>query len=259
MTELEKIAYAKFFIDSLANGVNPIDNSAILDNDIINNVRLSRCFFYVSDILRQIIDNGGIYPAPQKKEAKVRKQPYTLSLEQVEGFEYSNTPITATELFSRIIAIGPTEGVKKFPKRNLYKWLFSLNMVEEVVIDNNKVKRPTPIGEEIGLVFEECDGLYGKYHTILYTEAAQHFVMDNIEAILKFDNKVYKAKMNLDNQFKVWSVEENSKLVEMYEQGYTVGEIALALKRGKLGIKVRLRKNGINVDEIPANYENDGV
>ena len=31
MTELEKIAYAKSFIDKLANGVNPIDDSAIPD------------------------------------------------------------------------------------------------------------------------------------------------------------------------------------------------------------------------------------
>ena len=74
MTELEKIAYAKSFIDKLANGVNPIDDSTIPDSDIVNNVRLSRCFFYVSDILRQVIENGGIAPAPIVKEKKPKKQ-----------------------------------------------------------------------------------------------------------------------------------------------------------------------------------------
>ena len=98
MTELEKIAYAKSFIDKLANGVNPIDDSTIPDSDIVNNVRLSRCFFYVSDILRQVIENGGITPAPIVKEKKPRKQPYALSPEQAEQFEYSDTPITATEI-----------------------------------------------------------------------------------------------------------------------------------------------------------------
>ena len=63
MTELEKIEYAKSFIDKLANGINPLDDSPIPDNDIANNVRLSRCFFYVSDILRQVIENGGVQPA----------------------------------------------------------------------------------------------------------------------------------------------------------------------------------------------------
>jgi hypothetical protein len=94
-------------------------------------------------------------------------------------------------------------------------------------------------------------GVYGKYYVMLYTKEAQQFVIDNIEAMLNFDNKVYKAKMNLDNQFKAWGKEENSKLVEMYNAGYSVSEMALALKRGERGIKVRLRKNGINVDEIP--------
>ena len=42
MTELEKIEYAKSFIDKLANGINPLDDSPIPDNDIANNVRLCR-------------------------------------------------------------------------------------------------------------------------------------------------------------------------------------------------------------------------
>ena len=55
MTELEKIERAKLYMDKLANGINPIDDTMAPDEDIINNVRLSRCFFYVSDILRQEI------------------------------------------------------------------------------------------------------------------------------------------------------------------------------------------------------------
>ena len=62
MTELETLERAKMYMEKLANGINPIDNSVIPDEDIVNNVRLSRCFFYVSDILRQVIENGGGTP-----------------------------------------------------------------------------------------------------------------------------------------------------------------------------------------------------
>jgi hypothetical protein len=72
MTELEKIEYAKSFIDKLAEGINPIDNTPIPDGDIANNLRLSRCFFYVSDILRRVIENGGVESAKSSK--KVRKE-----------------------------------------------------------------------------------------------------------------------------------------------------------------------------------------
>ena len=60
MTELEKIAYAQTFIEKLANGINPLDDTPIPEGDIANNVRLSRCFFFVSDVLKKVCDNGGI-------------------------------------------------------------------------------------------------------------------------------------------------------------------------------------------------------
>lgn len=63
MTELEKIEYAKTFIDKLANGFNPLDGQPVAETDIVNNIRLSRCFFFVSDILRRVIEAGGVGPA----------------------------------------------------------------------------------------------------------------------------------------------------------------------------------------------------
>ena len=196
MTELEKIAYAKSFIDKLANGVNPIDDTVIPDGDVVNNVRLSRCFFYVSDILRQVIANGGVDSAPQVKivEKKSKKQPYYLLPEQAKLFEYSNVPITATEIFNRIMVIGPQEGVKKLPKKNLTKWLISLGFLEEVMVNEARVKRPTESGKEIGILQEERRGQYGNYFVVLYNRDAQQFIIDNIEAMLAFDEEKYKAK-----------------------------------------------------------------
>ena len=111
MTELEKIAYAKSFIDKLANGINPLDDTPIPDGDIANNVRLSRCFFYVSEVLRQVIDNGGVESTVPKKEKK-KKQSYSLTTEQIAQFEYSNTPITSSEILKRIFAVGPQRALR---------------------------------------------------------------------------------------------------------------------------------------------------
>ena len=77
MTELETLERAKMYMEKLANGINPIDGSMIPDEDVVNNVRLSRCFFYVADVLRQVIDNGGV--TPQKKP---KKEAFALTAEQ---------------------------------------------------------------------------------------------------------------------------------------------------------------------------------
>lgn len=68
MTELEKIAYAKTYIEKLANGINPLTDQPVPDSDSINNVRISRCLFYVSDILRHNAVKG-CYRARQQMTA----------------------------------------------------------------------------------------------------------------------------------------------------------------------------------------------
>ena len=69
MTEVEKIAYTRMYIEKLANGINPLTDQAVPDTDLINNVRISRCLFYVSDLLRQLEDQGGIPIKKTKKKA----------------------------------------------------------------------------------------------------------------------------------------------------------------------------------------------
>lgn len=79
MTETEKLQRAKMYIDKLANGINPIDDADVPENDTINDIRLSRCLFYVSDILRQAIENGGTV----KKKSK-KKEMFNISFEDIQ-------------------------------------------------------------------------------------------------------------------------------------------------------------------------------
>ena len=54
MTELEIMQRAKMYLDKLANGINPVTDQPASDSDCINQVRISRCLFYVSDVLRRV-------------------------------------------------------------------------------------------------------------------------------------------------------------------------------------------------------------
>ena len=58
-TELDTMKHAKEYIDKLANGIDPFTDKPVPDDDIVNNVKLSRCFFYISGILEKVIENGG--------------------------------------------------------------------------------------------------------------------------------------------------------------------------------------------------------
>ena len=47
----KKLSVATDWISKLANGINPIDGSVLPDSDVVNNVHISRCLFFVSNLL----------------------------------------------------------------------------------------------------------------------------------------------------------------------------------------------------------------
>ena len=186
MTELEKIAYAKSFIDKLANGINPLDDTPIPEGDIANNVRLSRCFFYVSGLLQKEIDRE------RKKELNAKKAdrlPFSIAPEQLQRFEYSATPITASAMAKKINWLVREDieekRMEKFSYRKINYWLRDIGMIEWREWGNGKSKRfPTAEGESIGLILQIWEN-YGRKSPVIYlSEEAQHFIIDNIEAVM---------------------------------------------------------------------------
>ena len=74
MTEKEIIKHAKDYIDSLANGTNPLTGEPVNESDVVNNVRISRCLFYVSEILEKVL-NGERNILPRVKKSKFYSGP----------------------------------------------------------------------------------------------------------------------------------------------------------------------------------------
>ena len=178
MTELEKIEYAKSFIDKLANGINPLDDTVIKEDDVVNNVRLSRCFFYVSDVLRQVIENGGIN---KKKNGWLK---FELSADQILNFAYSELPIPISEIAKRLNSLITEENMRKISHRDLTNWLLSIGMLfEHSSLDGKTSKRPTEQGSNIGISTEVRTGQIGEYTVVVYNKEAQTFIVDNLEAI----------------------------------------------------------------------------
>lgn len=183
MTELEKIAYAKSFMDKLANGINPLDNSRIPEGDIANNIRLSRCFFYVSDILRQVIENGGI--------GKVEKTvPFSITNDQLAHFACSPFPISGSEISRKLSDIIKNPLMKPFSVKILNQWLMQGGYLYEATDPFGKNRKlPTEQGIRLGICTEQKMGREGEYTAILFDSRAQRFIVDHIDAILHSMNQ----------------------------------------------------------------------
>jgi len=237
MTELEKIKRAKMYVDKLANGINPIDDTKVPDEDIINHVRLSRCLFFVSDVLRQVIENGGTKTTTVGK--KLQKLPLEVSLEQRNRFAYSEIPIAASEIAKRVNALVNEENRQKLTYYDILAWLIEIGMMEFASApDGERIKRPTENGIKNGISVEERAGNNGIYYVVVYNIVAQHFIIDNLDAILAV------KKERTEMQGAPWTKEQDDRLIDLYEKSVPMSEIAMVMKRSTSAVQSRLKRLG---------------
>lgn len=179
VTDKEIMQRAKQYIDKLANGINPLTDEPLRDEDIVNNVRISRCLFYVSGILDKVLQN------PRMTERNNRKRAFSISREQLEKYEYSQNPILISEIARRISSLPDDDNTRSLPATRITGWLVANGFLEERVEPNGKTKKyVTSAGNDLGIFQEERNSSRGPYLATLYTIEAQHFIIDNIEAIL---------------------------------------------------------------------------
>jgi hypothetical protein len=186
MTELEKIEQAKIYMDQLAAGIDPISGEALSEDTVLNNVSLSRCFFFVSDILRQVIDNDGI--AVRQIRRKVMLPPFSLSEEMREKIEITATPAMIKHFTDRVNSLIDDSAMQKLKVTAFTTWLLNNGFLCEEVINDKRRKRPTKAGEDMGISSEFREGQYGGYLAILYDESAQRLLISNLDQIISISN-----------------------------------------------------------------------
>ena len=239
MTELETIARAKMYIDKLANGINPLDDTAVAENDIVNNVRISRCLFFVSDTLRRVLENGGVGVT-----SRVKKNKFKITAEELEKFEFSDRPIPVSEITKRINDIADTENSKKLSHNTITSWLSEIGMLKEMInTAGKKSKRPTAEGAELGIFVKEVTSQNGTFNVVFYNKSAQKFIVDNIPSVIEN----HSDKTIEENQGLPWTDEQQQQLVEMFRQNASINEIASALNRSCGSIRARLKKLGYDI------------
>lgn len=179
MTELETMQRAKMYLERLAQGIDPITNQEVPRDSVLNNVKLARCFFYVSDVLGQVIANGGVIGVKPKLQA------FTITTDQLSKVQISQEPIRVTQLVDMISGTVSDSRMKKLRTTVITDWLLEKGFMEKQIgPDGRSVRVPTQNGLMIGLSTQMRQGQYGEYQAVFYNTSAQQFVLDNLIAML---------------------------------------------------------------------------
>lgn len=179
MRDIKKTKIAKDWIFQLANGINPIDGTDLSDTDIVNNVHISRCLFYVADVMDFAIRK-------MRKESRDEKIEFNIDAESLSKV-YIAEKTGMSSFVNEINKVIP-ENMKRASRNAILTWLVDNGYLKIIVTDKGaKIKRPTEAGQSIGIVTEQMEGHNGTYVAVLYNANAQKFILDNISAIIEHE------------------------------------------------------------------------
>lgn len=178
MTELETMQRAKLYLDKLAQGIDPITDTELPYDSALNNIRLARCFFYVSGVLQQVIDNGGT------TSTKPKKVPFCLTSPQIASLHPDKYSMTISDFCEYLYGYVEVPNMSKPSTTAFTNWLLEKGFMEKITLADGKQRRvPTENGMQIGMYTETRQGQYGEYQTVFYSPAAQQFLIDNLSAV----------------------------------------------------------------------------
>ena len=249
MTELKKLARAKMYMENLANGINPLDGSLIPEDEIVNNVHVSRCLFYVSDVLNRVIEEQTEKEqepinTPERKNTRRNKKPFSLTAEEKSKLQPTRTPLSISQLVKCLNSMIDTETTRKIAVEDISGWLLNIELLERVTLDNGKYQRvATEKGKEFGLYNEERIGQHGKYTIVLYSFEAQQFIYDNIDVIIAPQNG--KDDPLWEFHWRPWTEDHDKRLAFLHGNCISVSEIARELRRPVQGVESRLKALGL--------------
>ncbi len=194
-TELEIMIHAKTYLDKLANGINPLTDENLPEEDVVNQVRISRCLFFVSDIMRRVIENGGVI----KQQKSFSLKPFHLTEEQIHSYEIPDKPIFVSLMTERLNALVTEPGMKKLSHNSITGFLLNHDYLTVYVNSKGQnIRRPTERGLELGVFTEVRHASNGDYTVVLYDKNAQQFILDHMEEIEEI-NKLPKKELRSAN------------------------------------------------------------
>ena len=177
-----EMEYAKWYLDGLINGVNPLNGQQNPREDTVRQSGIKNCLIYVSDILGKVIANDGVVVKyPHKKASPGKgKAAFALTNEQLSRFPYNMDKRTISDIVGCLNALIDKETMEKLSRRKLQNVLVEDGLLKTVMIHGREHKIPTEKGKTLGITTEQREGASGSYHVNIYDINTQKYVIGKI-------------------------------------------------------------------------------
>ena len=224
------------YLEKLSAGIDPLTDHPVNQTDIVRDYHISQCLSYVASVLGNILRE-------KSEEEKIRIASSAPDF-HVTLFDYSQKPISISEIIRRINNLHETAGLKTVRIPQLIEYLVKEGILKEVLLVNGKTGyRPTMKGEQIGITIREFQKEDRSDVYSLYNLDAQNILMQMLDTNPDF-RKPRKLKNDVEIIRRRWEPEEDAELITMFHSGEQVAYIARYLCRSENSICKRLIKLG---------------
>lgn len=194
--DLVKIEKAILYAQRIADGFNPVNNSPVGDDSVLQNPNVIRCMYFIKEVLEEVHKNRGYVGGKPKKSDK---QPFPLDVRNLFSYREDKAISRVVEQINEPL---DEYTYQKLSYKTVIKWLIRQGYLQELAFEkfeNKTFKVPTDKGLQLGIRTEErvrADG--AGYVVTLYGQQAQEFIVDNLDAMI-LSEAAEKAEENYAN------------------------------------------------------------
>lgn len=171
--EQSKLDVAIKYVERLADGRNPVNDTPLEKDDILNNPNIIRCMYFIKAVLEEVRSNGGIVGG---KNGKVPALAFPVEI--LDKFSYVEDK-SITHVLNQIYEPIADMNVKKVSVTKVTAALKEEGyLLDEPNIETGKTRKvPSKKGRELGIYTIEREYNGRMYESVTYNQNAQECVV----------------------------------------------------------------------------------
>lgn len=180
--DVTKLKRAREIVDQLVEGIDPYKNEKIDDDSFIHDERMIRCMAYISRVLTENIENGGV-----KKSKKVE---FFIKPEEVERISTPKVPFNISSFAKSVMSSIDAGNRKRLSGAQLNKKLKEIGLLDEILSEGKTKTVTNEVSHKCGIFTESFTTANGfPYEKVLYNNVGKEFLLNNLIEILEYDKE----------------------------------------------------------------------
>ena len=174
-----KLDVAIKYVERIADGCNPVNNTPLDNNDILNNPNIIRCMYFIKDVLEEVRSNGGMIGGKTGKEPAL---PFPIEI--LDRFAYVEDK-SITHVLNQIYEPIADMNVKKVSVMKVTAALKENGyLLDEANPETGKTRKvPSAKGKNLGIYLVEREYNGRMYESVTYNKNAQEYVVEVIRKL----------------------------------------------------------------------------